>query len=92
MSAWGKSVKALALFKEEFEKFMRIERVREALAADLGVETPLASRRKLKPSPRVATVTPERLERRVSSIPRLAVPSDTPRARVVAARRGGVER
>ena len=41
MSAWGKSVKERSLlFKEEFEKFMRIERVREALAADLGVETP----------------------------------------------------
>ena len=41
VSAWGKSVKERSpLFKEEFEKFMRIERVREALAADLGVETP----------------------------------------------------
>jgi hypothetical protein len=41
VSAWGKSVKERSpLFKEEFDKFMRIERVREALAADLGVETP----------------------------------------------------
>ena len=41
VSAWGKSVKERSpLFKEEFEKFMRIERVREALAADLGTETP----------------------------------------------------
>ena len=41
VSAWGKSVKERSpLFKEEFEKFMLIERVREALAADLGMETP----------------------------------------------------
>jgi hypothetical protein len=41
MSSWGKSVKERSLlFKEEFEKFIEIDEVRDALAKDLGVETP----------------------------------------------------
>ena len=38
---WGKSVKERSpLFKEEFEKFIALEEVREALAKDLGVAPP----------------------------------------------------
>ena len=74
MSAWGKSVKERSpLFKEEFEKFMRIERVREALAADLGVETP-----PLRASNGDESVAPGGVSNDAS--PRLAA---SPRARMV---------
>ena len=49
---WGKSVKERSpLFKEEFEKFIALEEVREALAKDLGVAPPPP------PSPLVALKT-----------------------------------
>jgi hypothetical protein len=52
MSNWGKSVKERSeLFKEEFERFISLREVREALAKDLGMaavappQSPLAAMR-----------------------------------------------
>lgn len=90
VSAWGKSVKERSpLFKEEFEKFMRIERVREALAADLGVETPPRVEAKDEnvaagdPSP--PSVSND-ASHQIPAAP--AVPSSTPPRRVASSPRG----
>ena len=95
VSAWGKSVKERSpLFKEEFEKFMRIERVREALAADLGPETPRPRASNgdesvvgvsNDASPRLAASQGARAHGPRRSLRRAAAPR-----RVVAARRDGV--
>ena len=85
VSAWGKSVKERSpLFKEEFDKFMRIERVREALAADLGVETPPRVEAKDENVAARPSVSNEHLSH--PAVP--AVPSSTPPRRVASSPRG----
>jgi hypothetical protein len=85
VAAWGKSVKERSpLFKEEFDKFMRIERVREALAADLGVETPPRVEAKDENVAARPSVSNEHLSH--PAVP--AVPSSTPPRRVASSPRG----
>jgi hypothetical protein len=85
VTAWGKSVKERSpLFKEEFDKFMRIERVREALAADLGVETPPRVEAKDENVAARPSVSNEHLSH--PAVP--AVPSSTPPRRVASSPRG----
>ena len=85
VSAWGKSVKERSpLFKEEFDKFMRIERVREALAADLGVETPPRVEAKDENVAARPSVSNEHLSH--PAVP--PVPSSTPPRRVASSPRG----
>ena len=85
VAAWGKSVKERSpLFKEEFDKFMRIERVRLALAADLGVETPP----RVEAKDEIVAARPSVSNEHLSHPAVPAVPSSTPPRRVASSPRG----
>jgi len=89
VSAWGKSVKERSpLFKEEFDKFMRIERVREALAADLGVETPPRGVEANHENVAAGDPSPPSVSNDASHPAVPAVPSSTPPRRVASSPRG----
>ena len=72
---------------EEFEKFMRIERVREALAADLGVETPPRVEAKDE-NVAAGDPSPPSVSNDASHPAAPAVPSSTPPRRVASSPRG----